>query len=616
MTQRPSVAPSVVASIVEQAPGRVRRKLDKQSNVANDWTWTRQGDGWTVEAGGESVRLEAPDGQVSIEEHVKCSCLLSPRCFHAIACLSVLPIEDAPDEDASPSDTTSADQDALETSEANTSTATPIGDAERTAAAQMWKDAAGVLAAGARASGSLLQAHLLRAVHECRCQGLHRLAASGLRIVQSIKQLREQRPEFRSDSLVADLHELLMVAWEIQRAENSIGREWVGVARRRFEPIRSLRLTGLLSEPLLTRSGYAGVVTYLMGDDGVMCSVSDVRPGSASRIREAWKTGVDMGGMTISHAELNRQGVLIQNATRSADGRLGGGESARAVTTKGEGWQSPSVAGQFEVPLQEQIERVFRWADVPDLERPAGFDFVYLKGVVAGACGADLLLRLEGSFVRLRIAADSDATLFRDNLTLLARAPGLRLRCVARMDPQSAGEAIALAVAPDTTSALDADDTNGDADQDQDQGRPEFDLPDKFKGHVNLGLDQLERGHLSTANRSPFEVDVSRDEALEDGLDALRRRLRSLAMGGRHSLPTGSLRDVTRDARRLQKSTQPTAAGLLLTLAKSAIESDTSFTGVRFPSDPSPLAEKWLATARYEHIATRTIQKHGWLKNV
>ncbi|MDA1013732.1 MAG: hypothetical protein O3A00_04665 [Planctomycetota bacterium] len=595
MSDRPSVAPNVLASIVEQAPGRVRRKLDKNPSVAWDWDWQREGNAWSVSAGGETVSLTTTNGCVADDHDVRCSCLLSPRCFHAIASLAVLDVdiqtETSNDEDA----------DAVDHDE-GLATLHSLSAAERSAAELMWRNAATLLASGARAAGSLLQAHLLRAVHECRSLGLHRLAACGLRVMQNVRMLRETQPGFRGEDLVSDLTELLLVSWRIQQANESIDRQWIGVARRRFASISSLRLQGLFTEPLHTRSGYAGVVTYLLGDDGVMCSVSNVRPGTASRIQEAWQTGADIGGLTISHAELNRKAVLVQNATRSADGRLGGGQSARAVATKGDGWNAPWVAKQFAAPLEQQIDRAFALAVIPELERPVGFDFLFMNGVVEGTDGDHVLLRVGSSLIALRMAADHEAMKFRENLTMLSRAPGLAIRCIARLDVALAGRASAMAIAP------------GLCDPATDSAESvTLDLPDEWPNHVNLGLEELQRGHLSFAERQPVEVASSiADQPSDDGLDAARRRLRALAIGGRHSLPTGSLRDVTLEARRLEQAMQPTAAGLLLNLAKSALDSDKSFRGVRFPADPGPLAARWLACSHYEQRAGQSFERRLW----
>ncbi len=60
MSNRPQIHPQVLASIAENAPDRVRRKLDKEPAVANDWGWSLEGTIWTIEAGNEKVTLKSP----------------------------------------------------------------------------------------------------------------------------------------------------------------------------------------------------------------------------------------------------------------------------------------------------------------------------------------------------------------------------------------------------------------------------------------------------------------------------------------------------------------------------------------------------------------------------
>jgi hypothetical protein len=65
----------------------------------------------------------------------------------------------------------------------------------------------------------------------------------------------------------------------------------------------------------------------------------------------------------------------------------------------------------------------------------------------------------------------------------------------------------------------------------------------------------------------------------------------------------------------MDTSLQPAAAALLKGLAQCAIESRTDFLGVRFPPDPTHLAQRWLAGAIYEETARRHFQKWSWSKS-
>src|SRR5262245_5182839 len=89
--ERPTIAPELVAAMIEATPDRVRRRLDRTPDAAASWAWKEIDEGWSVDAGGETVRL--PRGRVVAVEQVTCTCLLSPRCFHVLACLTCLKVE-------------------------------------------------------------------------------------------------------------------------------------------------------------------------------------------------------------------------------------------------------------------------------------------------------------------------------------------------------------------------------------------------------------------------------------------------------------------------------------------------------------------------------------------
>lgn len=589
MSQRPVILSEVLATIAEGAPDRLRRKLDKNPTIANEWDWSRDAETWTIDAGNEQVRLTPCKNLLASTDQIACSCLLSPRCFHLLSVLSVLGLAEAHGVETSPD----TEKDESTTSKAEAEWSKP----QHAAAEAMWKAAAAILATGARAAGTLLQSHLLRAIHECRSQGLHRLAAAGLRVMQNIRLLREENEAFRTEDLLSDLTELLRVAWTLSQTDKAPGREWLGIARRKFEPAGSLRLRGLFTEPILTRSGYSGVVTYLLAEDETIFSVSNVRPGTASRISEAYQTGADVGGLSVPHQTLNRQGLLMQKATRSADGRLGGGKECRAITIDSAGWDSEAITRRFATPLTDQVQRVFDSDSPVPSEQPAGWDLLFLSGTILGSDGENLLLA-QGDpqgIIRLRIANDHPALAFRENLEFLARLPGLAIRCMARMVLSSPGDALALAFSP-------VPDHSGPCQ-----------LPEEWQGVVNLGIDKLERGFFRKAQRQPQLVETPPESAsTADGLDFVRRRLQAVALGGRHALPTGRMKAAVSDARSLDANLQPTAAALLKGLAQCAGESRTDLLGVRFPPDPTHLAERWLAGAIYEETARRHFQKWNW----
>ena len=588
MSDRPAISPAIVAAVTEDAPARVRRKLDKSPDAAESWAWSNSGETWSIEAGGETVELTAPDGVVTSIEQIGCSCLLSPRCYHLLACLSVMPLTNGGEEEAAETQTPAGDSDAAEVP--------ALTEAQSKAAGLLWEEAAKLIATGARSAGSLSQAHWMRALHECRSVGLHRLAASGLRVLQQIRQLRSEDDEFLSEVLVTDLLETLELAWRLRNADE-VPREWIGTARRVYSPVESLSLQAILTEPILTTSGHAGVVTYLMDSDRTIFSVSNVRPGEPTRVFEAWKTGIDVGGLSCSHQELSRSGLLLQRGTASADGRLGAGQNTRAITKASGGWEAFQMA--FDEDLDEQIARVFEAARESLATRRAGWDLVFLRGLVAGTDGESLLFQTAaGQPLRLTVEQTHETLAFHNNLTLLSRCPGLRLRVVGRLLPDQAGHVSALAIAPDHQ-------------EDTESAGPGLVLKKPLVDHVSLGIEKLARGHFTSAEREPVHLSVE-SPAIDDGLFSLHRRVRELALNGRHSLPTRGVAGFAREAATLKAQSQPTASALLQNLASHAVASESSLSGLRFPADPNPLAQMWLACARYATASRFDFQKLLW----
>ncbi|MBC8288800.1 MAG: hypothetical protein H8E37_00635 [Planctomycetes bacterium] len=593
MSTRPAVSPALVATVTEDAPGRVRRKLDKTPDAAESWAWKSSGDRWTIEAGGETVELTAPDGVVNSFDQIACSCLLSPRCYHLLACLSVMPLANGNEEESGESDSPQVETEPIGERPA-------LSEPQTKAAAFLWEEAAKLVATGVRSAGSLSQAHLMRALHECRSVGLHRLSAVGLRVLQQIRQLRSDDDEFNSDTLVTDLLETLELAWRLKTAEESPA-DWIGTARRAYSPIESLSLQALFTEPILTASGHAGVVTYLMDVSQTIYSVSNVRPGEPSRVFEAWKTGIDVGGLSCSHQELSRSGLLLQRGTVSADGRLGAGQNTRAITKTSGGWDSLQSA--FEVDLDDQIAHVFEAARASLVTRRAGWDLVFLRGHLAGTDGESLLFQTEsGRSVLLSVEQTHEALAFHHNLSLLSRCPGLRLSVIGRLLPEQAGQVSALAIAP----LNDAESDHGNS-----ADRAALVLKKPLTDHVSLGIEKLSRGNLSTAEREPVQLTVEPPD-IDDGLFSLHRRVRELALNGRHSLPTRGVTGFAREAATLKAQSQPTASALLQNLASHAVASESSLSGLRFPADPNPLAQMWLACAKYATASRFEFQKSLW----
>lgn len=609
---RPSIDPLILSSILSSAPERLRKRLDREPRAADSWPWTSDSGGWKIQAGEETVQIEA--GRVTDVSQVRCSCLLSPRCFHVLAVLSVCEITGITEEAEVRSGT--PEESAVDVAAVSVASEEmmELAPSAKRAVRQMEDAAARMLATGLRSAGTIQQSLLLRAIHECRSEGLHRLAASGLRLMTDLKQLREQHQDFRSESAVEDFRDVLETCRQLLRTEQ-VPRRWIGVARREYLPIDSLKLQALFCEPILTRSGYAGVVTWFMADDGWIGSVSDVQPGDSKRIPQAWQSGVTLAGLSLSHRAISHQALLVSRGTRSVDGRLGGGESARAVAVTGEGWDAPFVIDRFREPLSIQIRRAFEQSSEPDFLKPAGSDLLFFEAIVLGYHDNELIVRVheQESLLHLTVANSDDALCFRDSLQTLACAPGLPLRCIGRMELNSAGRIQLLAVSslPDSPNASAAEATN-----EEDKARPGLRLPDQST-HFSIGLQRIEKNHLTRSEKWPVHVPLAPATRTADAFDdSIERWLSAVASGGRHAIPQTLAGSAARDVVRLRSHSRSRGADLLSALMTATMATKTDVRGIRNADVPQHLATPWLAAAISSRSVQRQLHCQEWLSLV
>ncbi len=614
---RPSVDPLVLSSMLTAAPERLQKRLDREPTAAESWEWSQSDGRWQIRAGEETVEVLA--SLVSEVSHVRCSCLLSPRCFHVLAVLNVCGLAEATsladdDKDGEASFSgPSLVQDTPGKSENSGGTSPEpfetLHNSAVQAAHQMEECVARILATGLRSCGAVQQSQLLRAIHECRSEGLHRLAAAGLRLMTDIRMLRDHNDDFRSETAVEDFREVLETSRNIVRTEQTPVR-WIGVARRQFEPIESQKLHALFCEPIVTRSGYAGVVTWLMADDGWIGSVSDVQPGNASRIPQAWQSGVTLAGLSLSHRALSQKCLLLSKGTRSADGRLGGGESARAVAVDGQGWNAAPVAAKFQMSLADQIRRAFDESDKPDFLKPAGSDLLFFEAIVLGYHEHELIVALPDSDVMLSLtsALEDDALCYRDSLSTLACAPGLKIRCIGRIERAAVGRIQLLACS--SVSAV--EEQNIDA-SDETALRPRLVLSDG-ETHRSVGLQRIEKTQLSSCEKWPVRtMVVPRVSTAASSDESLERWLRAVATGGRHAIPQTLASSAARDVNRLRSQSRSGAATLLSSLTSATMATTTDIRGVRAADVPGRLAVRWLAAAICSRATLRELQIHDWM---
>ncbi|MGW1334666.1 hypothetical protein ACWD7B_10355 [Streptomyces rubiginosohelvolus] len=622
--QLPPVAPEVTATLVEGLSPRLRKRLDAAVTKLAARPTHRDGDTTTIEVDDETeLRLHAPGGVVAKVEDITCGCLLAPACVHraAVACaapaadLAPEPAEQAIPEAPGPASATAPAAvgpdaaRALGLNVAPTSgpdaaanagpgrapstapdAATPHETAspdQRAAADALWSAGAAVLEAGVDGAGAVTQSALLRAAHTARLRHLPRAAGAALSVVTLLRAARAGNPSYRTAELVTALAELLGTAHRVGTASGAELAAVRGRVRRPYSPDGSLRLYGLFTEPVVTDSGHGGVRTWVAGADGRLFTVGDVAPGGAGRALGVADRAVRLGDSALTHRELGRAGLAVSGATVSPDGRLGAGKAVKAVTARGAAWTEPPLAALWGTPPAEQAARALRstsrYAD-PD---GTGSDLLFLDVELLGAIrepgGACLLAQCEGGVrVRLTVADDDPALAHRDNLALLAAAPGTRLRIIGRLIPATHPRLTLLACTHPTG-----------------------------EGTVDLGLDRLRRADLPDPSApAHFAPPQPAGPGGPSPLYLLERRVEQTVPAGRAAL--GLLSDVTAETRRIRRGGLPTAAALLTALCASAAQRDRDLFGRLLPADTDGFAAYWLAAARYTAAVSESLCAAAW----
>ncbi|MBT3078751.1 MULTISPECIES: hypothetical protein [Streptomyces] len=624
--QLPPVAPEVTATLVEDLSPRLRKRLDAAVTKLAARPTHRDGDTVTVAVDDDTeLRLHAPGGVVATVDAITCGCLLAPACLHRAAAACAAPAADPPSEhvpDAAPEPGSAADP-TLEptpaapresapdpaaqpattppdstflTATAQATAPTPAtsapapeeaSPAQREAAAGLWSAGAAVLEAGVDGAGAVAQAALLRAAHTARLRQLPRAASAALSVVTLLRAARAGDPSYRTADLVTALAELLGTAHRVGTATGAELAAVRGRARRPYSPDGSLRLYGLFTEPVVTESGHGGARTWVATPDGRLCTVGDVAPGGVGRALGVADRTVRLGDTALTHRELGRAGLAVAGATVSPDGRLGAGKGVKAVTARGAAWTEPPLAALWETPPPEQAARALRSVSRYAEPDGGGSDLLFLDvellGAVRESGGACLLARCDGGpLVRLTVADDDPALAHRDNLMLLATAPGTRLRIIGRLVPAQHPRLTLLACSHPTG-----------------------------EGTVDLGFDRLRRADLpdpaAPVHAAPPQPGGS---GAESPLHLLERRVEQTVPAGRAAL--GLLGDITAEARRLRHGGLPTAAGLLTALCASAAQRERDLFGRLLPADTDGFATHWLAAARYSAAVAESLCAAAW----
>lgn len=611
--QLPPVAPEVTATLVEDLSPRLRKRLDAAVTKLGARPTHRDGDTVTIAVDDETeLRLHAPGGTVATVDAITCGCLLAPACVHRAAAACAAPTADpAPDPEKDP-DAESAPETAPDP--ADQLTAAPPGPAdesasdpvpgpaaasapasppeaasppERAAADALWSAGAAVLEAGVDGAGAVTQSVLLRAAHTARLRNLPRPAGAALSVVTLLRAARSGDPSYRTADLVTALAELLGTAHRVGTAAGAELAAVRGRARRPYSPEGSLRLYGLFTEPVVTDSGHGGVRTWVAAPDGRLCTVGDVAPGGAGRALGVADRAVRLGDSALTHRELGRAGLAVSGATVSPDGRLGAGKGVKAVTARGAAWTEPPLAALWETPPSEQAARALRSTSRYADTAGGGSDLLFLEVELLGAVrepdGVCLLALCGGGIaVRLAVADDDPALAHRDNLMLLAAAPGTRLRIIGRLVPAPHPRLTLLACSHPAG-----------------------------EGTVDLGLDRLRRADLPDP-AAPVHLAPAQpgDWGADSPLHLLERRIDQTVPAGRAAL--GMLGDVTAEAARLRRAGLPTAAGLLTALCASAARRERDHFGRLLPADTDGFATNWLTAARYSAAVAESLCAAAW----
>ncbi|MFD9084865.1 hypothetical protein [Streptomyces erythrochromogenes] len=613
-TELPPVAPEVLAEAVENLTARLRKKLD-DATAGCAVGAVREADGSVTFRFGEDALVTlrpGAAGTVTEAGQATCTCLLAPRCLHRAAALGAAPLADAAPPEPEPAESAASAEAAPAEAEAASASAVPadparsadpvpaLTAAQLAAAAALWHAAAEALAAGVTAGGAVVQAELLRAAHTARLAGLPRAEAAALRVVRGLRAARERRTAHRLGDLTGSFRELLHTAGVL--ASGAADPALTGTSRRAYAAGGSLRVHGLCREPVLSATGYGGVVTHLLAPDGSRYSISDVRPGGLARARGAGRASVALGGATLDHAGLARGGLSIVGATVSAEGRLGAGRGVKATPLPGAPWTDGPAAPLFARPAAEAVAAL--------LADPAEADatettLIGCDVVVVGPAGDHLLVREarpHAPLLRLLPAHPHPELPHTENLRRIASYPGLRLRVLGRPDLDRAATLRPVAVGPVP-------------------GEPyTLRLPAEWLGRADLGYERLQGEHFPPPDTpapasEPGAVPASDapDPLADSPLWRVRRLLETGVAGGRRAVAEAARGTAPLAAYGpLRRAGLTGAADLAAALAAEADRRPRDAFGRLADPSPDGYAWAWLAAATHLAGAERSLVAASW----
>ncbi|MEU5692864.1 hypothetical protein [Actinosynnema sp. NPDC020468] len=578
----PVVAPNVVADVLDALPPRLRKRVDTALDKVAGWEVRVDGDTATAVLDADTtLTWTLRGGVLTAAADLVCTCLLAPKCLHRGVAVAAAEVADTASD--APADPVASDGPAVAAEPVVSEVDGGFGEPERHAAGGLWSAAAGVLRVGATGSGVVVRAELLRAVHTARVVGLHRAAATGLRIAASLAAARSGDSSFDREVLTAELTELLLLCHDIRAGHGDPG-ELRGTARREYHPVGALRLYGLCTEAVVTTSGYAGVVTHLVDDSGMLWSVPAIMPGGRERVPVAAAGPVAIGESGLTQRELGRRGLLLSGGTASADRRLGAGRNVRAVAASGAAWTEPPLAALWAESLPDQLNRAFDTAAAPASHRSAGGELLFLDATVLGL--ADGALRVATDHGPVDLVGEGERA--RDNLRVLD-APGLALRFVARPLPDRPGTATALAVAGDDLT-----------------------LPSELSGRADLTLDRLQRAYLAVRTDPPTTPLPPRPtpDRVPAPVRPLENVLHRTTLGGRAVVAVGAVDPAVAYLTALGLTTTAT---LLSTLTATSRNRERDAFGRVLHDEGDDFPTAWLRAAVHLRAVVDATARRAWL---
>lgn len=532
----PQVSGLLLAEVLESLPGRIRKKLDAAPLAAAETAiLSLDGAPVLVSVGSETVTFLAP--RIDSLDQVHCSCLLSPRCLHlAQALLRGAVVESAAE----------LPGESPKTASATTLTASQHGVLQRSLAA-----VEKMLASGSASYDPLRHATFLRLSHEAKAQKLFTLSAGCFSLAAALSA----RASANRSLLVQEVAHVFLTVRRltVHDVRGTLEIKHLGVPRRSYDTRGALSLQGIFSEPVISSTGYAGVLTQFRDKDGDLWSVNSIMPQevgetAAAQARQYYRRAPRMGGISTSHQELGRRSLLVGNAKASDDGRLSSSASVSAFAGEVLPWEP----GWF----------------TSSAKASPGVDFRTLE--VAGLDGIQLVLRNgHGEMLSVQSTAAALEMGAAEDFFELAQRPGTSLHCVLRSEHDTT-ELLAFEVDPG-----------------------QIRLPRSWHDRVMVGLDRLAPAYFMQDPVAPLQISPPGRAPW----DIMNHWLGKVASRGRAAILSDKT-TLRADELMLREMGCVNGAALLEELHAGAHTTRRTFDGTLEHLD-EPLARAWLRLAAF-----------------